>query len=260
MKSSFVALFALVISVVFTVPSFAGDEPMIEINASVDSRFDSPYTTGNDWAVIPSYSATVGGKFNYWKIDAEAELTAQEGDGLNFEFRGSAGLLFLKLHEIYVRTGGAQGEEKRAMLGLGGSVDLPASLGKLTASVGAMGILWQRPKGAAGASGVEQQMLGLYAGATLFMHIWRFENELRVAYYASPRIDLSLGSMSSGTQDISGVWSKNGLIASDRLYFRAIKLPFMSFGPDLRAAVEQLPDGTEWVVTAGIGGTFGSSG
>ncbi|MGK5087129.1 hypothetical protein WDW86_06190 [Bdellovibrionota bacterium FG-2] len=247
MKFSLFALLALVSSVT----AFASDDPMIEINASVDTRFDSPYTSGQEWQVIPSYTATVGGKLNLLLVEAEAEFTAHKEDTTNFEIRGSASVLILKLHEIYIRTGGTQGEEKRAALGLGGTFGLPMNLGKLSASVGAMGVLWQRPEGA------DQKMFGFYAGGTLYMHVWRFQNELRVAYYATPSFNFDPEqALTSGGKSVVSGWA-NGIIASDKLFFKAISLPLLTLGPELRAEVEQLPDGTEWLVTAGIGGTLG---
>ncbi len=247
MKFSLLAILALVSSI----PAFASSDPMIEIDASIDTRFDSPYTDGSEWKVVPTYSATIGAKLNFLMIEAEAEFTAHKEDSVNFEMRGSAGILFLKLHEIYVRTGGERGEQKRATLGLGGTFPLPLNLGKVSASLGALGVLWQRPEGA------DQKMFAFYAGGTMYMHVWRFQNELRVAYYATPSFNFDAGqALSSGGKSVVSGWA-NGLIASDKLYFQAIKLPLITLGPELRAEVEQLPDGTEWLVTAGVGGTLG---
>jgi len=184
--------------------------------------------------------------FNFLFLHASAETSyVRAGDDDVFEVVADGGIAFAKLHELYYRSGGPNGEMTRIAVGAGGRIGL-GGLGDLTLSAGVMAMDWTRPGGS------EQSMTGVYAGTKLFLKIWKFENELRVAYYAAPELQSDL---TSGGRLVEG-WQQ-GFVGTERLRFNAFKVSIFEFGPEFRARFAELPDGTEWMATLGFGGRIG---
>jgi hypothetical protein len=251
-------LFALTFTLAAAAPAaHATGEPLIEVGVSVGGSVVDPWDASSDVVVAGGFTSTASAQFHFLFIDASADATYVGLPGVGqsaFEVRADGGLFFLKLQEYYYRTGtGANaalnGEMQRVMAGLGGKVNLPKTLGAITANAGVLAMNWQRPGGS------EQEALGLYAGGKIALRIWKFEDELRVAYFWIPEINSDLDSLLAGKAAIQG-W-QTGMIASNTLRFDAFKVAGFKLGPELRAQLEDIPDGLSWTATLGVSGRFG---
>jgi hypothetical protein len=235
----------------------ASDRPMIEFGATGGGTFTQPW---NGASGVGAGGGTVDARLEFLFIDAQARFTGASYNGQpGFEFSASGGLLFLKLHELYIRRDTPNGNMDSVAAGLGGSFDLPADLGEIGASLGVIAMDIQRPATST-APASHSQLLGGYLGGHLYLHIWKFENELRVAYYATPQVNTDLlgivgdGSV-TGSEIVTG-WT-TGLVASNVLRFNAFKIGILSLGPEVAARAMQLPDGAEYMVSFGLGGRIG---
>ena len=230
--------------------SNASPLPLIEVGVDVNFAAAQPIDA-ETFSVASGYSFGGNASFNFLFLNMDADFVFDRFAAENtFEIGGSAGLLFLKVHEIYYRVGGPNGDQMRGFAGFGSSFDLPKELGVITASLGAGVIDWERP-------GEESQVLyGGYAGAKILLKIWKLKNELQVAYYIAPSITEDLESVEWGETEFIERWN-HGIVASEKIRIDIFKLPLLSFGPEARARLVQLPDGTEWSGTVGFGGNFG---
>jgi hypothetical protein len=230
---------------------------MIEIGVSTGAAVTQPWD-GSMSEMGGSAAAYAHLKFLF--LNADARFSSVYGaDKANLEFQTSGGLLFLKLHELYVRKNDSSGDHTHTAAGLGGDFDL-GDWGTLGASVGVMMMEWERTSGRGPGSSEQKSLLGGYAGAHLYLHIWKFENELRVAYFTSPEVNTDVIGIASDAQvtgsEIVKGWT-SGMIASDVLRFNAVKFGIFELGPEAAARAMVMPDGTEFVVTFGIGGKIG---
>ncbi len=256
-----------------------GGRPMIEVGVTLGGGNDvSPIATGSTFAGMVSADA----RFNFLFLDAQAEFISYgvDGNGFSEDFsvRANGGLFFLKVHDFYMRKDPQNGNHTHTMAGVGSGYDLPSNIGSITASMGAIVMDWER-------NGRDKNLVGGYIGGNLYLHIWKFENELRIAYYATPKLNIegaidgavndavneatsdlppgvggaandALGTTNtSGTELITG-WKK-GLMLSNTLRFNVISVPLFTLGPQAQFSMMQMPDGTEFVTTLGFGGRFG---
>jgi hypothetical protein len=221
---------------------------LIEVGVDVGGGAVATPWDAQDAAEAFSTNGSVDFNFLFLSASADASYTRVGGSDV-VEIQADGAVAFAKLHEYYYRSGGPNGEMSRVFAGLGGKLGF-GSLGDLTLSVGAVAMDWTRPGSA------EQSLLGAYAGGKLYLHIWKFENELRVAYFAAPQINGDAASVAAGEPFIQG-WTQ-GMVGSNNLRFEAFKVSMFSFGPELRANVAELPDGFEWKATLGFGGKIGA--
>jgi len=161
----------------------AGNRPMIEIGIAAGGANDiTPVASGSTFAGMVSADA----RFNLLFMDAQAEFISFAGPNGGFtedySLRANGGLFFAKVHEFYMRKN-PNGDHMHAMAGFGSSYDLPGNVGTISASLGAMIMNWER-------GDTSKELVGGYGGVNLYMHIWKFENELRIAYYAAPKLDI----------------------------------------------------------------------
>jgi hypothetical protein len=240
------------------------EAPMIELGATVGAaapfaletpHWLGPSAPGGAWLGNVGFALGADGRLNLSLMDAQGEFIAMGTDWTDpqLQVRAAGGILMLRLHELLYRRGPQSGEELRINAGLGWNFALPRSLGNLTATLGAMYLDWRRAYATQ-----SRQEWGGFVGGSLFLRVWRIQNEFRIAVYGIPHPgDLSPTSIATtGTSGIVRSWDF-GVTASNRLYVEVLKLNVMTLGPDLRAQVEQLPDGTEWMGLVGVSGRFG---
>ncbi len=221
---------------------------LIEVGVDIASGAVGTPLSEEEAAAAFSVNGSFDFNFLFFHASADAGYTRAGGDDA-VEILADGGIAFAKIHELYIREGGPNGDMLRVMGGFGGNFGLGA-LGELTLSAGVISMDWTRP------GSEEQSLLGLYAGTKVFLKIWKFENELRVAYYAAPQFNPSTSDVAFTDAPLIEGWNQ-GVIASERLRFNAFKISIFEFGPELRARFANLPDGTEWMATVGFGGRIG---
>jgi hypothetical protein len=242
--------FAILIAIAFltlSTPSQAARRT-IEIGVDLSGGVVGTPLSTEDWAALGGVTGSFDLNFLFFRASVDASYQTVDADAF-YEIQASGGVAFAKLHELYLRSGGPNGSMSRIAAGAGGTIGL-GSLGDLTLSAGIMSLNWAAPGQAA------DSLTGAYAGTQLFLKIWKFENELHVAYYAAPQVADDLGQTVLTHGDAIQQW-RTGLIASNQLRFNAFKVSVFEFGPELRARVAELPNGTEWMASLGFGGRIG---
>lgn len=244
-----------------SVSSHAGegkaDRKMIEVTAELGwaevSRGDS-----ESWDTELAGAGVTGAtaRFDLWIVSGQVgvEFLASPGNPAEVDLSADGRLFFLRFHDFLLRAGGIDGNLLRVMVGPQLALKFPFVEGSLTVSGGVTYMNWTRP------DEESQDLAGLYTGATLLLKVWRFTNELRVAYYWAPEVNFSFDGIASG--EITGINDvfpsfNSGIVGSNRLYASVLRLPMVDLGPELRASINQLPDGTEFRGIAGVSGTFG---
>lgn len=217
---------------------------MIEVGLDAGGAIVTPWSS-EDFAETLGYTVGANANLEFIFVNAalEARYTELEGNQ-RFEARASGGALLLKVHELYYRKSDLDGEAMHGMGGAGMGIDLPGSIGSVSASLGAMAMRWERPGQDA------QEILGAYAGAIVKLRVWKAHNELKVAYFAT-RDDWNDGYGESYTEG----W-KHGVIGSGRAFVKLFKISGVELGPELRGQLAKLPDGTEWMATLGLAGSL----
>jgi hypothetical protein len=248
-KIALLAVYSLL--VLLSAPSVRAE--MIGIGVNASGAVVTPWNA-EDFADAIGYN--VGADFNvdllFLHADLDAQYTGFDGNQ-RYEARASADVLILQIQELHYRNSESEGKAVRGMAGIGFGFDLPKSLGRISASAGAMAMQWTNPGEA------QRDLLGLYAGANLKLRIWKVENELRVAYYRGQeewRDFIPENHPENYARDYKEGWD-SGIIASERAYVQLFKISVLAFGPELRAQIANLPDGTEWMTTLGVSGHVG---
>jgi len=248
------ALKKIAISLALPVIVFAQATPTyaarrtIEIGVDLSSGAVGTPLSSDELAAMAGVNGSFDLSFLFFRASVDASYQTVGAQSV-YEIQASGGIAFAKLHELYVRSGGPNGSMSRVAAGAGGTFGL-GSLGDLTLSAGIISLNWAAP------GQEEDSLTGFYAGTQVFLKIWKFENELHVAYYAAPQLTEDLSQVVLNNADAIQQW-RSGLIASNQLRFNAFKVSIFEFGPELRARVAELPNGTEWMATLGFGGRIG---
>ncbi len=221
---------------------------MIEIGVDVAGGAAATPWDPSEVAGVFTTSGTVDFNFLFLSASADANYS-RIGDSDVVEIQADGAIAFAKLQELYYRSGGPNGEMSRIFAGVGGKLGL-GSVGDLTLSIGAAALDWQRTGADA------QSLFGGYAGGKLYLHIWKVENDLRVAYYMAPTFNDDERAVALEGAPLVTSWQQ-GWVASEHLRVDAFKVSIFHFGPELRARMAELPDGVEWTATVGIGGRIG---
>ena len=249
MKSPLFKLIALAMaSIALTAQPAQAGRRMIEIGVDVAGGAAATPWDPSEVAGVFTTSGTVDFNFLFLSASADANYS-RVGDSDVVEIQADGAIAFAKLQELYYRNGGPNGDMSRVFAGVGGKIGF-GSVGDLTLSVGAAALDWQRRDGG------PQSILGGYAGGKLYLHIWKVENDLRVAYYMAPTFNEDQQAVALEGAPLVTSWQQ-GWVASDHLRIDAFKVSIFHFGPELRARMAELPDGVEWTATVGIGGRIG---
>jgi len=220
-------IFALLINL----SVYAADNPLFEAGVFGGTGAEDTRSDGHTWAV----GVEAGLRWDIVSADGEF-LVLGSGEERTIQVRADGGIGFFRLHEFLVRKSDLKRwtremDDFRYMTGLGPHwMDLPASLGKITASVGVIG--WSRFR-----------RYGGYVGGAHLLRFLRLENEVRVAWYAFPK------------DPYDPKW-RAGWIGSEKFRVDLFKFSHAAFGPEIRAQLEELPVGAEWMATAGFSGRF----
>jgi hypothetical protein len=235
--------------------------PMIEIGISSGAANTSVFDhTAGSVEFRDSLEANFA--FRSLLLDANIRASGSFWPGhQEFSVQASGGLVVLRLHDFTFRKSDADGEEMRALAGIGtSSISLPSNIGRVSASLGAAYFNHLLPNSTEATQGI-----GAYAGASVLIQFKRVRNELQVAYYMVVTKADFLGAKPVVNQDLTGIddidvdysfETAKGLIASNRLYYEAFRFPLFTIGPELIAEFAQLPERTEFRAFLGIRGEF----
>lgn len=236
-------------------------KPVPLVEASVGAAVAAPQKNW-DGGVTSAAMVDLAGEVNIPFVSAEGRIQYANIDGQNqMQVEANGSILVLQVQDFFYRLGGPNGDQMRALAGLGWSFNITGAA-RLALSVGATAIQWQRPQ-----ANHANSVLGGYVGGALKLRIWRFRDELRVGFYAGAQSDKGIrGTIDQISHDGSAAMAfaskfkddlKTGFIASNRLSFQVFDIAnLFSFSPELVTTLNQLPDGTEFQMLLGVRGSL----